>query len=303
MNKPRQVRIYKLSTFDTFTDEERILNEAYKEASPKVKSALKKMRDDKIASYQGIRKVDRKKLYTYEYDKDGKPIETSETENANKQIALFESEMVRYTEKSLDDFPLIMEIVYMKIANQTLIFNQILKNGLLIEDRKYIVYTSTTNQMKAGEFVLVQKDFYNHNEKKFMCGLTDEIINQNGGCNRGKYLAYKGLPLSSSIIPEGYEINIDKCLVVPDFETMINEEVECIDVDHDNREFIGIERRKEDVPIPQTDGAGMFLPGVLPTSAQIRCAHLKGAIFPFDFRKFLEQDKVEGVKPSMAHNK
>ena len=32
MNKPRRVRIYKLSTFDTFTDEERVLNEAYKNA-------------------------------------------------------------------------------------------------------------------------------------------------------------------------------------------------------------------------------------------------------------------------------
>ena len=113
------------------------------------------------------------------------------------------------------------------------------------------------------------------------------------GCNSGKYLAYKGLPLSSSIVPEEYEIDIDKCLVVPDFSTMVNEKVECIDIDHKKREFIGIERRNEDVEIPQTDGAGMFLPGVLPASAQIRCSHLKGAIFPFDFRKFLGQDEVE----------
>lgn len=30
LNKPRRIRIYKLSTFDTFTEEERALNEAYK---------------------------------------------------------------------------------------------------------------------------------------------------------------------------------------------------------------------------------------------------------------------------------
>lgn len=298
MNKPRRVRIYKLSTFDTFTDDERTLNEAYKNAPPKERAALKKIRDEKIASYKGIRKIDRKKLYTYEYDENGKVIDSSETENANKQIALFESEMVRYTEKPLDDFPLIMEIVYMKIANQTLIFDQIQKRGLMIEDKKYVFFTSTTNQMKEGEFVLIQEDFYKENQKKFMCGLTDEIINQNGGCNRGKYLAYKGLALSASIIPEGYAIDIEKCLVVPDFETSINEEVEFIGINHNNREFTGIERRKEDVPIPQTDGAGMFLSGVLPASAQIRCAHLKGAIFPFDFRKFLQQDQVEGIKPN-----
>lgn len=295
MNKPRRVRIYKLSTFDTFTDEERALNEAYKNAGIKEKATLKKIRDDKIASYEGIRKIDRKKLYTYGYDKDGKL--TEESENVNKQIALFESEMVRYTDNPLDDFPLIMEIVYMKIAYQTLVFKQILERGLLIDDKKYVFYTATTSQMKNSEFVLVQEDFYNKNQNKFMCGLTDNIINQKGGCNSGKYLAYKGLPLSSSIVSEEYEIDIDKCIVVPDFNTMVNEEVECIDIDHGKREFIGIERRKEDVGIPQTDGAGMFLPGVLPASAQIRCSHLKGAIFPFDFRKFLEQDEVEGIKP------
>ena len=295
MNKPRRIRIYKLSTFDTFTEEERVLNEAYKKAGIKEKGTLKKIRDDKIASYKGIRKIDRKRLFTYEYDKDGKVIE--ESENINKQIALFESEMVRYSDSNLDDFPLIMDIVYMKIAYQTIVFKQILERGLLIDNEKYVFFTSTTNQMKNGEFVLVQEVFYKKNQNKFMCGLTDDIINKKDGCNSGKYMAYKGLTLSSSIVSEEYEIDIDKCLVVPVFNTTINEEVECIDIDHGKREVIGIERRKENVEIPQTDGAGMFLPGVLPASAQIRCSHLKGAIFPFDFCKFLEQDEVEGVKP------
>lgn len=296
MNKPRRIRIYKLSTFDTFTVEERALNEAYKKAGIKEKATLKKIRDDKIASYEGIRKIDRNRLYTYEYDKDGKKVK--ESENINKQIALFESEMVRYTKRNIDDFPLIMEIVYMKIAYQTLVFKQILERGLLIADKKYIFYSSTANQMKNGEFVLVEENFYLKNKGKFMCGLSNKTINEKGGCNSGKYLAYKGLPLSASILPEGYKIDIEKCLVVPDFETMVNEKVECIDLDHRKREFTGIERREENVGIPQTDGAGMFLPGVLPTSAQIRCSHLKGAIFPFNFRKFLGQDAVEGVKPN-----
>ena len=167
MKKPRRVRIYKLSTFDTFTDEERVLNEIYKKAGIKEKATLKKIRDDKIASYEGIRKIDRKRLFTYEYDKDGKVIDASEIENTNKQIALFESEMVRYTENDLESFPVIMEIVYMKIAYQTLVFKQILERGLLIDGQKYVFYTSTTNQMKNGEFVLVREDFYNNNKNKF----------------------------------------------------------------------------------------------------------------------------------------
>ena len=151
MNKPGRVRIYKLSTFDTFTDEERVLNEIYKNASPKEKALLKQIRDEKIASYKDIRKISGKKLYTYLYDKDKNIIGGSEAENTDNQITLFESEMVRHTERNLDDFPLIMEIVYMKIANQTLIFRQILKKGLLIDGKKYIFYTSTTNQMKGDK--------------------------------------------------------------------------------------------------------------------------------------------------------
>lgn len=219
LNKPRRVRIYKLSTFDTFTEEERALNEAYKKAGIKEKATLKKIRDDKIASYKGIRKIDRKKLYTYERDKDGNVIEV---ENVNKQIELFESEMVRYSESNLEEFPLVMDIVYMKIAYQTIVFKQILERGLLIDGEKYVFFTSTTSQMKDSEFVLVRDDFYDKNKNKFMCGLTDYIINQKGGCNSGKYLAYKGLSLSSSINPEGYEIDIDKCIVVPDFKTVVS---------------------------------------------------------------------------------
>ena len=88
LNKPRRIRIYKLSTFDTFTEEERALNEAYKKAGIKERATLKKIRDEKIASYEGIRKIERKKLYTYKYDKNKKAIKTSEEENINKQIAI-----------------------------------------------------------------------------------------------------------------------------------------------------------------------------------------------------------------------
>lgn len=300
LNKPRRLRIYKLSVFDAFTKDEKALHEAYKKATNKSdKAILKRIRDEKLDSYKGIRKIDRDKLYTYDYDENHKPIKETERENTNNQIALFESEVARYaTDFEEEKCPLVMEIVYMKIAYQGIVFRQILDRGLMIGDKKYIFFTSTTNQMKRGEYVLVQEDFYKNNEMKFMCGLTDDIINAKGGCNRGKNLAYKGLPLSTSFYPEDYEIDIDKCLLVPDFKNFVNEYVECIDIDHEKRVITGIEKRYEDVEVPQTDGAGMFLPGVLPASAQIRCGHLKGALFPFDFRKFLAQEEVEGVKPN-----
>lgn len=293
--KPRRFRIYKLSTFDALTDEEREFHKAYKEAK-KEKVFLKQKRDGLIASYTGIRKIDKTRLYVYEYDENGNIIEDSAKENYDKQVALAESELARMATDFSCKNSLVMEIIYLKTAKLNEVLHQIIDRGLDIDGQHYIFYSSTTNQMKRGEAILLREDFYKEHEQEITLGLTDDIVNQKGGCNIGKRLAYNGLLLSTSFIPESYEINIDNCLVVPDFETIINERVECID--HDDNGITGIEVRNEDVTVPQMDGAGIFLPGVLPKSAQIRCGHIKGCLFPFDFIKFLQQDSVEGIKPS-----
>lgn len=293
--KPRRVRIYKLSTFDTLTDKERKFNNAYKEGK-KGKEFLKEQRDELIASYSGVRKVERSRLYLYDYDSDGNIIEETEHENIDKQISLFESEMIRYATDFNEKNPLVMEIIYLKTDKQNEILRQIVERGLDIGEQHYIFYSSTTNQMKRGESILINEAFYNAHEKQITFGLPDEVVNEKGGCNTGKRLAYNGLLLSTSVESAEYEINIDECLVVPDFKTIINEEVKCID--HGDDTVTGIEVRREDIEIPQTDGAGIFLPGVLPTTAQIRCGHIKGCVFPFDYVKFLQLDEVEGVKPN-----
>ena len=43
------------------------------------------------------------------------------------------------------------------------------------------------------------------------------------------------------------------------------------------------------ISIEHTDGAGMFIPGELPSSCQIRGGYIKGAMFPFDFRLFAHE--------------
>lgn len=293
--EPRRFRIYKLSTFDALTDEERKFHMAYKDAK-KEKVFLKEQRDNLIASFDGVRKIDRNRLYIYDYDENGEIIKNTERENIDKQVALAESEMARMATDFSEKDPLVMEIVYLKTSKLNEVLHQIIDRGLDIDGQHYIFYSSTTNQMKRGECILLKEDFYKAHEQEITLGLTDEVVNAKGGCNIGKRLAYNGLLLSTSFIPEGYELTLDDCLVVPDFETIINEKLECID--HDDNSITGIEVRDEKVKIPQTDGAGMFLPGVLPSSAQIRCGHIKGCIFPLDFRKFLQLDEVEGMIPS-----
>ena len=90
--EPRRFRIYKLSTFDTFTDEERKYHKEYKEAKNE-KAFLKGKRDNLIASYEGVRRIEKNRLYIYDYDKNGNIIEESEREDIDKQVALAESEM------------------------------------------------------------------------------------------------------------------------------------------------------------------------------------------------------------------
>lgn len=293
--EPRRFRIYKLSTFDALTDEERSYHMLYKEAK-KEKVLAKKTRDKCIASYKGVRKIDRNRLYLYDYNDKGKIIEGSERENIDKQVALAESEIARMATDFSEPEPLVMEIVYLKTSKLNEVLHQIIERGLDIDGQHYIFYTSTTNQMKRGESILLKEDFYKEHEQEIMLGLTDDAVNAKGGCNIGKRLAYNGLLLSTSFIPNDYQLTLDDCLIVPDFETIINEKVECID--HDDNSITNISVRNEDIKIPQTDGAGMFLPGVLPYSCQIRCGHIKGCVFPLDFRKFLQLDEVEGVKPS-----
>lgn len=293
--EPRRFRIYKLSTFDALTDEERKFHMAYKDAK-KEKVFLKEQRDNLIASFDGVRKIDRNRLYIYKYDENGEIIEGSERENIDKQVALAESEMARMATDFSEKDPLVMEIVYLKTSKLNEVLHQIIERGLDIDGQHYIFYTSTTNQMKRGESILLKEDFYKEHEQEITLGLTDDVVNVKGGCNIGKRLAYNGLLLSTSFIPNGYQLTLDDCLIVPDFETIINEKVECID--HDDNSITNISVRNKDIKIPQTDGAGMFLPGVLPYSCQIRCGHIKGCVFPLDFRKFLQLDEVEGVKPN-----
>lgn len=293
--EPRRFRIYKLSTFDALTDEERSYHMLYKEAK-KEKVLAKKTRDKCIASYKGVREIDRNRLYLYDYDDEGKIIEGSERENIDKQVALAESEIARMATDFSEPNPLVMEIVYLKTSKLNEVLHQIIERGLDIDGQHYIFYTSTTNQMKRGESILLKEDFCKEHEQEIMLGLTDDVVNAKGGCNIGKRLAYNGLLLSTSFIPNDYQLTLNDCLIVPDFETIINEKVECID--HDDNSITNISVRNEDIKIPQTDGAGMFLPGVLPYSCQIRCGHIKGCVFPLDFRKFLQLDEVEGVKPS-----
>lgn len=290
-----RVRILRLSVFSTLTDEEDALYNAYEKCSnAKQKAILKSMFVDKVRSYSGIREI--KKHSIYQKDSDGN---LTDEYIWDKQIALFESGMTRniQTDEN-DECPLVKEIVFM-ICNQYDILKQIIDDGVMIDGKKYLLYSSSTNQMKKETVTLLEEEFYNKNIDKLMGGLSAEIINDKGGINIGKLLAYKSLPMSSSVVLSDYPIDIDKMLIIPDFKTDVKGEVIYIDTETWQQET-----RTENVPIEHWDGAGMFLPELLPCSCQIRSSGgwIKGAVFPFDFRRFIEKRDGSQVIPDVYGN-
>lgn len=184
---------------------------------------------------------------------------------------------------------LLDEIVYMEIFHNEILW-QIIRDGITIGGKEYVLYSATTGQVRNTTVTLIRKDFYKKHIGYLLVGLTIDYINKQGGMNVGKFLAYTALPLSSSVLPEK-EIDIDRCMLVKGLETVVRDKVKYVDIQEDeNGQFYVYDTPKDyvekDIPIEHTDGAGMMLPGELPSSCQIRSGFFKGAMFPFDFRLF-----------------
>lgn len=310
-------RIYKLNIMDAMTDNERSFYNLYDKGvtQKKLKEVLKKdfplpqdvaelfsiskseaelLMEEKFPKKKlryfvereihkfpkdEIRNIDRKYLY-FKYDIDG-----VEHENISRQIVWFENECVRRCNVGLETVPLLKQIVLLKCGSRLMdgILEQIIEKGINIDGKHYIFYTSSTGQMKEQEITLLEEKFWNENKYSLMCGLTEDRINEKGGINSGKYFAARALNISNSIVYDA-DISIDDVIVVPDFKTMVTGMVNYLDI-----ATLLTEEKEMQIPIEHMDGAGVFIPGTLPCSCQIRGGWLKGAVFPFDFHKFIDK--------------
>lgn len=184
---------------------------------------------------------------------------------------------------------LLDEIVYMEIFHNEILW-QIIRDGITVGGKEYVLYSATTGQVRNTTVTLIRKDFFEKHIGYLLVGLTINYINKHGGMNVGKFLAYSALPLSSSVMPEK-EIDIDRCMLVEGLETVVRGKVKYVDIqmDENGQHYVADTPRdyvEKDIEIEHTDGAGMFIPGELVSSCQIRSGFFKGAMFPFDFRLF-----------------
>ena len=163
----------------------------------------------------------------------------------------------------------------MEVSN----FEDLVKYGFECEGERYIFLTASAGQIRTKRAVFVKESAYEQIVKRLMCGLTIEDINDQGGINTNKYLAYLALNNSATEVWEDFDI--DKSIVVDDFETCVEGEVDYIDdVTYE------ITRKKMGVPIPHMDGCGIMLDG--PTR-MVRLPWVKGLLVQFPFDKFIQE--------------
>ena len=196
--------------------------------------------------------------------------------NDRNVISLFESSLTRAlglkTNELTQDL-IILNVFFFQV------FEDLVKYGFEYEGEKYIFLTASAGQIRAKRAVFVKESAYSKMAKRLMCGLTVDDINNAGGINTNKFLAYLSLNNSATEVWE--EFDIDKSIVVDDFETLVDGEVDYIDdVTYE------ITRKKMGVSIPHMDGCGIMLDE---TTRMVRLPWIKGLLVTFPFDKFIQE--------------
>ena len=204
-------------------------------------------------------------------------------------ISVFESMLTRTlgmeTGGLYDDF-MVVRTYYFDVLEDLII------NGFLYNGERYVCFTASAGQIRTKKTVFIKERVWLEHQRTLMCGLTTDHINDTGGININKYLAY--LALCNSATDPWPDFDIKKTIVVEDMETMVSGLVDFID--HSTYQ---IERCVMDVPIVHTDGCGMVLPGYCKHNTMIRLPWVKGllAVFPYD--KFIAEANKKD--PSVNH--
>lgn len=195
-----------------------------------------------------------------------------------KIISVFDSAFTRMIGAKQDELTedfMVVQVYYFDIIKD------LIYHGFTYKGEKYIYFTSSAGQIRTKKTVFVKESVWKKYEKTIMCGLTIDSINAKGGNNPNKHLAYMALTNSATDVWE--EFDIDKTIVVNDFETDVFGTYDLVD-DADYT----IKRISDNVAIEHTDGAGMMLP-CMGKNRMIRLPWVKGLLGSFDYVKFIQE--------------
>ena len=199
-------------------------------------------------------------------------------------ISVFDSSFTRMIgakqDELCEDF-MVVQVYYFDVIKDLIYY------GFTYKGEKYIYFTSSAGQIRTKKTVFIKESVWKKYEKTIMCGLTIDSINQKGGNNPNKHLAY--MALTNSATDVWHEFDIDKTIVVDDFETDVYGTYDLVD-DAD----YSIKRISDYVPIPHTDGAGMMLP-CMGKNRMVRLPWVKGLLGSFDYVKFIEENNCSPI--------
>lgn len=193
-------------------------------------------------------------------------------------ISMFESTLSRtigLEQDELTDVLMVVQVYYFDV------FKDISYYGYTYKGEKYRYFTSSAGQIRKKKAVFIKESVWERIEKTIMCGLTMDSINQKGGSNVNKFLAYIALSNSATDLWEDFDI--DKTIVIKDFETDVYGEFDFVD-----ETDYSVTRMKDFARIVHTDGAGMILPSLSKKNFMFRAPWIKGLLCVFDYRKMIE---------------
>ena len=215
--------------------------------------------------------------------------------NDTNVIPVFDSALSRtigIKQDELTESLMIVQVYYFDV------FKDISFYGFTYKGEKYKYFTSSAGQIRKKKAVFIKESVWNKIEKTIMCGLSIDKINSKGGNNVNKHLAY--MALTNSATDEWKDFDIDRSIVVDDFETNVYGTFDFVD-----ETDYSITRKTDYVPIPHTDGAGMILPSVSAKNFMFRAPWIKGLLGVFDFRRFVEVNHCSPIITDiygMEHN-
>lgn len=205
--------------------------------------------------------------------------------NLRNVVSMFESTLsrsfgIKTNELTYDIF--IVEIYYYDIAKDLII------NGFDFNGKHYVYFSSSAGQIRTKKAVFVEEEKYKACKDRLMCGLTVDHINERGGMNVNKFLAYTALSNSATDLWQdvfGKPFDIDRAIVVDDLETKVQAKVDYI-----NYETYEITPDTEmEVDIPHTDGGGMISADYSSKNFMIRLPFIKGLLGSFDYKHFIKE--------------
>ncbi|GAB4073686.1 DNA-directed RNA polymerase YonO [Barrientosiimonas marina] len=276
----RQVHIYNLTTDAFYTNKEQSIHNR-RMKTIRYNNYLKKLENVD----NRIKFANKRNQYLKQYIKDTIDKNTSVRElddsfmTDNAVISLFDSVLTRTLQ--INENELTTDLIIVETYFEG-ILQDLINDGFYYNGEHYIFFSASAGQTRNKRSIFIKESVYNKHEGALMCGMTEKEINDKGGINTNKFLAYKALTASSS--NEWIDFDINRTVVVDDLEYNVNSDFDHIDMDD-----YSINRQNMNVNIEHTDGAGMINPDISDKAMMVRLPFIKGSLIPMPFKQFAQE--------------